>query len=349
MTDALRCEQLNKSFATQTAVRDLTLAVSPGEFVTLLGPSGCGKTTTLRLITGFERPDSGCIFIDDEAVVDEGRMLPPERRSVGMVFQEYALFPHLTAQGNIAFGIQGNINSGRRVAELLELMELNAFAARYPHELSGGQQQRVALARALAPSPRLLLLDEPFSNLDTALRAHVRRDVQRILQDAGATCIFVTHDQQEAFSLSDRVAVMIEGQLAQIGAPSEVYLRPNTREIANFVTEANYLAGDATGLSVDCIFGRLPLARPQTGPVDVMIHPEQVDLSAIVPDDAPAAALPVVVSWNEYYGHDQRIGLQTSHGEEIVARSDSISKFPPQSVWHARVTTPVLAFPHAPS
>ena len=344
MSDALRCEQLDKAYADEYAVRDLNLVVAPGEFVTLLGPSGCGKTTTLRLICGFEQPDRGRIHIEDELVVDAAHSTPPERRRVGMVFQEYALFPHLDAAANIAFGIESDRHKARRVADLLELVELSAFASRYPHELSGGQQQRVALARALAPAPRLLLLDEPFSNLDTALRAHVRRDVQRILQEAAATCIFVTHDQQEAFSLSDRVAVMIAGHLEQVGPPSEVYLRPTTREVANFVTEANYLPGEAAGLSVDCLFGRLPLVRPHAGRVDVMIHPEQIELSAILPDEAPAAALPVVVSWNEYYGHDQRIGLQTADGQEIVARSDSIRKFPPRSVWHARVTTPVLAF-----
>ncbi|MCY3835255.1 MAG: ABC transporter ATP-binding protein [Anaerolineaceae bacterium] len=347
MTEALRCERLTKTYASQIAIQDLSFAVSPGEWVTLLGPSGCGKTTTLRLIMGFEQPDRGRIFIDDEAVVDRGMQLPPEKRSVGMVFQEYALFPHLTAQQNIAFGIPKHEQPEQRVYELLELMELEDYADRYPHELSGGQQQRVALARALAPAPRLILLDEPFSNLDFALRAHVRRDVLRILKEANATCIFVTHDQQEAFSLSTRVAVMMAGHIAQMGTPSDVYLRPNSRQVANFVTEANYLPGEATGYSVDCLFGRLPLVHPQKGPVDVMIHPEQVELNPVIPDDSPTLVLPVVVSWNEYYGHDQRIGLRTAEGTEIVARSDSISTFPPQSVWHARVTTPVLAFSRA--
>ena len=353
MKVALSCERVSKSFQTELglhhAVHNFNLTVSAGEFVTLLGPSGCGKTTTLRLIAGLERPDRGKISIGTAIVCDDHTFLSPERRSVGMVFQEYALFPHLTAAANVAFGVKKQEDSDGRVADLLEMVGLASFADRYPHELSGGQQQRVALARALAPAPGLLLLDEPFSNLDTGLRATLRHEVRRILQQAGETCIFVTHDQQEAFSLSNRVAVMLDGRLSQIGPPAEVYLRPETRAVANFVTEANYLPGEATGLSVDCLFGRLPLARPQRGAVDVMIHPEQIGLQAILPDDQPPSAVPVVVQWNEYYGHDQRIGLQTAQGQEIVARSDSISRFPPQSVWHARVTAPVLAFPRASS
>ena len=271
---ALDCAGLRKSFGDVAAVRDVSLDVRPGEILALLGPSGCGKTTTLRLIAGFERADAGVVRIGGHSVVGERLSLPPEARRVGMVFQDYALFPHLTVGANVQYGLDTPRQAPRdaasglratltrltrryvpfapapadaRVREALALVSLAEMADRYPHELSGGEAQRVALARALAPRPDLILLDEPFSNLDTRLRAAVRAEVRAILKRAGAAAVFVTHDQEEAFSLADRVAVMWEGRVAQVGTPSEIYRRPATRAVAAFVGDADFLPGRLAG------------------------------------------------------------------------------------------------------
>ena len=218
----VRCRGLTKIFGAVRAVDDMSLDVDPGEIVALLGPSGCGKTTFLRLIAGFERPDAGSVLLADEEVAGPGRFLPPERRRIGMVFQDYALFPHLSVADNVAFGLArrrrlsargAHRDAAESVGRLLALVGLEGLGARLPHEISGGQQQRVALARALAPAPAVVLLDEPFSNLDATLRAEVRAEVRGILREAGATAVFVTHDQEEALSLADRVAVMRAGHL----------------------------------------------------------------------------------------------------------------------------------------
>src|SRR5688572_16636321 len=210
MSKALEVEKISKHFNGNEVVKNFSLEAEAGEFITLLGPSGCGKTTSLRLLAGFERPDSGIIKIAGEVVASKSQYLPAEKRRVGMVFQDYALFPHVNVLGNIGFGLQGK-EKQKRAKEMLSLVGLDGFGERMPHELSGGQQQRVALARALAPQPNVMLLDEPFSNLDTSLRQQVRGEVRNILREAGTTTIFVTHDQEEALSLSDRVAVMFEG------------------------------------------------------------------------------------------------------------------------------------------
>ena len=271
---ALDCAGLRKSFGDVAAVRDVSLDVRPGEILALLGPSGCGKTTTLRLIAGFERADAGVVRIGGHSVVGERLSLPPEARRVGMVFQDYALFPHLTVGANVQYGLDTPRQAPRdaasglratltrltrryvpfapapadaRVREALALVSLAEMADRYPHELSGGEAQRVALARAMAPRPDLILLDEPFSNLDTRLRAAVRAEVRAILKRAGAAAVFVTHDQEEAFSLADRVAVMWEGRVAQVGTPSEIYRRPATRAVAAFVGDADFLPGRLAG------------------------------------------------------------------------------------------------------
>ncbi len=210
---ALLCLGVRKSFGDSTVVRDLSLSVSEGEILALLGSSGCGKTTTLRLIAGLEHVDGGCIEIDGDLVAGAGLHLPPERRRIGMVFQDYALFPHLTVGRNVGFGLGRGGGNQRRIDEVLDLVGLAGFADRTPQELSGGQQQRVALARALAPRPRVLLMDEPFSNLDPDLRASVRREVRDILREAGATAVLVTHDQEEALSMADQVALMMAGAI----------------------------------------------------------------------------------------------------------------------------------------
>ena len=215
---ALRCDGLSKAFGDAAAVDDASFHVTAGTVLALLGPSGCGKTTTLRLIAGLDRPDAGTIVLGGSEVQGPDVSVPPERRRVGLVFQDYALFPHLDVRANVGFGLSRRNGRAARVAETLELVGLSALASRMPHELSGGQQQRVALARALAPNPRVVLLDEPFSNLDAALRNDLRNDVRRVLRESGTTAVFVTHDQEEALSLADQVAVMIDGRVLQVGA-----------------------------------------------------------------------------------------------------------------------------------
>jgi ABC-type Fe3+/spermidine/putrescine transport system ATPase subunit len=241
MTPFLSLDGLGKSFGSQPVLRGFTLEVGQGELVALLGPSGSGKTTALRLIAGFESPDTGTIRVEGQDVTG----LPPERRRFGMVFQHYALFPHLTVGENVAFGLssrkEGPAESARRVAEALALVELPGYEGRRVGEISGGQQQRVALARALAPEPRVLLLDEPLSNLDPTLRERTRRELRRAVERVGITTVLVTHEQEEAFHLGDRVAVLHGGLLHQVGTPEDLYERPATRFVATFVGRASAL------------------------------------------------------------------------------------------------------------
>jgi putative spermidine/putrescine transport system ATP-binding protein len=240
---------IRKSFGDTLAVDDLSLRIEPGEFVAILGPSGCGKTTTLRLIAGFERPDAGRIVIDGQEVTE----VPPQRRNIGVVFQSYALFPHMTVAQNVAFGLEmrrmARTEVEAAVAGVLALVRLGELAGRYPNQLSGGQQQRVALARALAIRPRLLLLDEPLSNLDAKLRDDMREEIRRIQREVGITAVFVTHDQSEAFALADRVAVMDRGRLQQIAEPTSIYQRPANATVASFIGQAN--VWDGVVLAVD--------------------------------------------------------------------------------------------------
>jgi iron(III) transport system ATP-binding protein len=272
------------------AVYDLSMTVKKGEFFSLLGPSGCGKTTILRLIAGLERPDNGIIQIGDK-IVAGAEWVHPEKRGVGIVFQDYALFPHMTVFKNIAFGLRGCAKNEvkKKVTEALELVGLAGMADRYPHELSGGQQQRIALARALAPSPKVMLLDEPFSNLDADLRMELRTETRRILKEKGTTTILVTHDQEEAFSLSDRVGVLNNGRLEQIGTPEEIYHRPITRFVANFVGRADFIGGRIEGDAVISDIGVFKCgdAMPcDTIDVDLMIRPDDVDCIADPSGDA---------------------------------------------------------------
>jgi len=282
---------VSRSFGRVRAVADLNFAIEAGEFFSILGPSGCGKTTTLRLIAGLERPDRGAIIIGDDVVAGGGCWISPERRGVGIVFQDYALFPHLTVGKNVAFGLKGWSRQAMRLhtAELLALVGLDGLEARYPHELSGGQSQRVALARSLAPAPRVMVLDEPFSNLDADLREELRTQTRRILKERGTTTILVTHDQEEAFALSDRVGVLDRGCLQQVGTPPDVYHRPATRFVADFVGKADFVPGEVGAGEVTAAIGTFSLVGSNWEPgrlVELMIRPDDVDF--VVDPDGPA-------------------------------------------------------------
>ena len=240
-TLALECRRLAKRFGDVRAIIELDLALRPGQVLALLGPSGCGKTTALRLIAGFEQPDDGTIALAGRLVCEPGSSVPPEKRHVGMVFQEGALFPHLTVEQNISYGLPRASRRNGRVEEVLDLVGLGSLGHRMPYELSGGQQQRVALGRALAPKPELLLLDEPFSNLDPKLREQVRRDVLEIIRASRTTTVFVTHDQEEALFMGDIIAVMNEGRVEQTGPPEDVFHRPSTRFVAQFIGMVDFI------------------------------------------------------------------------------------------------------------
>ncbi|HUO46654.1 MAG TPA: ABC transporter ATP-binding protein [Acidimicrobiia bacterium] len=319
MTDssAIVALGVSKSFGETAALTDFSLTVPRGRVLTLLGPSGCGKTTALRLIAGFERPDGGTIDVGGLRVAGGGVHLAPEKRRVGMVFQDYALFPHLTVAANVAYGL--GRNSGRKVEEMLSLVGLDGLQGRLPHELSGGQQQRVALARALAPQPEVILLDEPFSNLDASLRTRVRREVKGILTAAATTALFVTHDQEEALSISDSVAVMRDGQVLQVATPAGMYQSPVDPWVAGFLGEADFIEGHASRGRVDTPLGIF--ATDLVGPVRVMVRPENVDL---IPDSDGDG----VVSESEFYGHDQLVTVVLAGGVRVRSRLGPLPQFP---------------------
>lgn len=291
----LEIDGLRKSYDGTTVIRDVSLSVHDGELLTLLGPSGCGKTTILRLIAGLERPDGGTVRLEGTTVTGNG-FVAPEERDVGVVFQEFALFPHLTARENVAFGLDDRPEDERteRVDELLELVGLTDHDEKHPEELSGGQQQRVALARSLAPSPNLLLLDEPFSNLDVDMRVEMREEVREILKTAGVTAVSVTHDQEEAMSISDRVAVMSEGTIEQVGTPEAVFQRPTSRFVAGFLGHASFVKGSVIDDHVETGLGRVPLDRVdglsteyEGSEIDLMVRPD--DVRARPPDGTEAS------------------------------------------------------------
>jgi iron(III) transport system ATP-binding protein len=292
---AVEVRGLWKTFDSAPVLRDVSLAVESGQVLALLGPSGCGKTTLLRTIAGLEVPDAGEVEVGGRVLTIGPDVVPPERRQVGMVFQDWALFPHLSVAANVGYGLPRSERRGSRVADALAMVGLAGLGARMPGTLSGGQQQRVALARALAPRPSVLLLDEPFSNLDTTLRVQVRAEVHRLLGALGVTTVFVTHDQEEAFVLGDEVAVMSEGRIVQQATPAAIYDHPASPWVASFVGEANLLPGAARGDDADTALGRVALRAGIGGPATVLVRPEDVAVSA--GDAARVAAV-------EYYGHD---------------------------------------------
>jgi spermidine/putrescine transport system ATP-binding protein len=300
------------------ALDDVSIKIERGEFFTLLGPSGCGKTTLLRCIAGFESPSAGAILLSGRDITAE----PPNRRPVNTVFQSYALFPHLTVDQNVAFGLEmlGKPRSEveTTVKRMLALVKLDAFAGRKPAQLSGGQQQRVALARALAPAPEVLLLDEPLSALDLKLRKEMQSELKRLQLETGITFVFVTHDQEEALTMSDRIGVMSSGKLLQVGSPREIYNHPVNRFVADFIGETNFLPGVAQSGIVRLSNGEAVAERPQDGPVTVAIRPEQVRIAA-----AGSAGIHATVSRCVYFGTDTHVHVRLTSGEEIVARVQS--------------------------
>ena len=279
---AVSCQNLHKSFDKQPIVKDVSFTVATGQILALLGPSGCGKTTTLRMIAGFEKLDSGRIEIDGDVVTDGKRHLPPEKRRAGIVFQDYAIFPHLSVAENVGFGLPRRERK-ERTEEMLAFVGLEGLGERMPHELSGGQQQRVALARALAPNPAVLLLDEPFSNLDAALREEMRYDVRRLLKESGTTAVFVTHDQEEALFMGDEVAVMKAGRIEQLGAPELIFHQPQTRFVAEFLGNTDFVAGTVITGGVETPLGVLPqtVDLPAGTAVSIASRADDVEITVV--------------------------------------------------------------------
>jgi len=315
---------ITKRYADITAVDDVHISISQGEFFSLLGPSGCGKTTTLRLIAGLDCLSGGSISIDGKKVSDPSFFIPPEKREVGIVFQDYALFPHMTLFENVAFGLYGKSKKfvGERTEELLSLTGLSGMEKKYPHELSGGQRQRVALARSLAPSPKVMLLDEPFSNLDAELRESLRNETKQILKKSNTTVILVTHDQEEAFSLSDRVGLLNFGKLEQVGTPYEVYHDPSSRFVADFVGKADFVTAQADGNYIISDIGKFENNKNyclNAQKVDLMIRPDDV---AIEEDPSGQA----IISETSFLGSDVLYTLDM--GNNIFIHAIGLSAFP---------------------
>lgn len=310
----LSVSDLSKRFGRVEVLRGVSFTAPEGSVTAVLGPSGQGKTTLLRLIAGFERVDEGTVHIDGLLVGARDVHVRPDRRGVGIVPQEGALFPHLTVAGNIGFGLPRG--SRARIDEMIHLVGLDGMADRRPSEISGGQQQRVALARALAPSPHLVLLDEPFSALDAGLRAGIRDEVIGILRRTGTTTLLVTHDQEEAMSIADHVVVLLDGVVAQQGSPTDIYDRPASVEVARFIGDANLLAAQARGGRVVHVLGEQP-CQQSDGDVTVLVRPEQLTIAS---DPQVSGARSGVVERRAYYGHDGTLGVRLDNGELVSVR-----------------------------
>jgi iron(III) transport system ATP-binding protein len=377
----LTVQGLYKAFGSHPVLTGVDLTIPAGSLTAILGPSGSGKTTLLRVLAGFDQADAGTVAINGTMVDGPGTHVPPERRRIGYVPQEGSLFPHLSIAANVGFGLPARERRGPRVAELLESVGLAGLGKRYPHQLSGGQQQRVALARALAVDPAVVLLDEPFAALDAHLRESVRADVQAIFRAAGTTAVLVTHDQDEALSMADRVAVLRGGKIAQYAAPQELYARPADPQLAEFIGDANLLDGqlvtdDAAGRrAVRTIFGELALAADAdpslpAGPVTVLVRPEHLELVPLDParpePDGPTAmaaagpgqpgpagaagdGVPGRVVTCHYYGHDAVLRVQPANGaggvREVIVRTAGGPQIAPGADVLLRTRTPVRAWP----
>ncbi len=337
---AIEATGLSRAFGAVPAVSGASLRVEQGQIVALLGPSGSGKTTLLRLIAGFERPDAGTVTIAGREVTGPGTWVEPELRRIGMVFQQGALFPHLDVAGNVGFGA-----ARERARESLELVGLTARAGHYPHELSGGERQRVALARALAADPDVILLDEPFAALDAGLRESLRAEVVAILRAAGASALLITHDQAEALSLADTVAVLRDGRIEQLGSPEEVYERPVSRWVAEFLGEADALPGTAQAGVVRCELGQFPAGPARDGAVEVLIRPESVAIGHGPPVRDATEAL---VLERTFYGHDQLVHLQLPSGLRVRSRRLGFPAWHPGDRVRVWVDGPVNAISQRP-
>jgi iron(III) transport system ATP-binding protein len=369
---------LDKRFGAHQVLAGLDLDVPAGSLTAILGPSGSGKTTLLRILAGFEHADAGTVRIGSAVADGPGVFLPPERRRIGYVPQEGSLFPHLTVAANVAFGLSrrkfGRQRRAQRSSELLEAVGLAGLDRRYPHQLSGGQQQRVALARALAIAPQVVLLDEPFASLDAHLRASVRADVQQLLKESGTTTVLVTHDQDEALSTADRVAVLRDGTIAQCDAPQELYCRPVDADMARFIGEANLIPGVLSGSSVQTLLGLLAVtgadpagggagaAAPANGnggngaghrPAMVLIRPEQVELvpgspGPARPADGGAGGLTGRITGYGYHGHDAVVTVQPEQDPQappLTVRTLGGQALSPGSRVTLRARGPVIAWP----
>jgi iron(III) transport system ATP-binding protein len=320
MTAFLSVEGMSKRFGAVAAVDRADLTLERGRLLALLGPSGCGKTTLLRLIAGLSTADEGTIRLDGDVLTSPDAMMPPERRKVGVVFQDFALFPHMNVAANVRFGLPKGRDRRKRVEELLSLVHLDGLERRMPHELSGGQQQRVAIARALAAEPRLMLLDEPFSNLDPSIRRSVRAEVRQLIDAIGMTAVVVTHDQEEALSLAHQVAVMMDGRVLQVGTPEEVYFTPVNREVAAFLGEANFLHGTARGTCIECALGCYPVSTSLAGPVEVMARAESIEVEC---DPNGGGGIVSI----EFFGHHQLLTVRLRSGEVVKARQPATRRF----------------------
>jgi iron(III) transport system ATP-binding protein len=340
---AVRLTGVTRSYGDVPAACGVDLAVEPGEILTVIGPSGCGKSTLLRLVAGLERPDAGAVLVAGDVMAEGSRFVPPERRRVGLVFQDSALFPHLTVRRNVAFGLAGRAHAerDRRVTEVLDLVRLGHLADRYPHELSGGEQQRVALARALAPRPAVVLLDEPFSSLDENLRAQVRADLVGILRATGVTAVLVTHDQTEALAVGDRVAVMCEGRIEQVDTPQQVFEHPRTRFVATFMGDADFLPAHVERALLTSEIGVVSTVPGWThaDDVEVVLRPHEVALSE--PGRAPTATVVGV----EYHGAFVLHTVQLPSGARLRSWQPHAVRWPigaPVSVGVVPGLTPTL-------
>jgi len=344
VTDAPRAagvsiSHLEHAYDGDVVLHDIDLEIPSQRSVALLGPSGCGKTTLLRLIAGLSRPRQGSIRIGDRIVADANTWVPPERRRVGMVFQDWALFPHLSIEANVGYGLPRGERNGERVRSALHRVGLQDLSTRMPATLSGGQQQRVALARALAPEPSILLLDEPFSNLDTSLRIEVRSEVHRLLHQLGITAVFVTHDQEEAFILGDEVAVMRDGHIVQMATPQTLYTEPADRKVAEFVGSGSIVPSVAHGGVASSPIGPVAVGAPD-GDVDLLFRPEQ--LSMVQGNDA-------VVDLVEYYGHDTMVFVKIGDALLRVRCSPTVNVRRGDRVGVRFIGTQALCFPAEPT